>query len=541
MATLTTAPQPNQGAEAEAAALALPVDEVILLEDRAHVIRRGVVEVPAGTSRFVVAEVTPVLSDRTLCAALRRGDGEEVSGARVQDLRLRRRQVARLEARPEEAQRIARQRLEVSERAAQLKTRHARASERLEWLGSLAEGQLADAATDAAWGRSAPERWGAELAEIRRDEAAARGELLALAEELAELHEELQRLGRLAAAKADVREEVVAELVIEVVARAPGRFRLQVDYIVPGACWRPYHRAELVEPAASGEGGPTLAFACEGCVWQRTGEDWRDVQLVFSTERLSLGSEPPTLDSDVLRVTRRREVIEVELRDQEIQTAGLGGESRPAAELPGIDDGGEALELRASRRVDVRSDGRPHRAPLFAFASEAALDRVLLGELDPAVILKSAQVNRAKQPLLAGPVDLVRGGGFVGRTSILFIAAGERFELGWGPDAAVRALREVELLDEEKGMLSSWTATVHAITLRLSNLGAEPRRIKVSERVPISEIEKVKIELDRRKTTSGAAPDDNGILTWDVDLGAFERRRLELRYTLRRHGDVSGV
>ena len=491
--------------------------------------------------RFVVAEVSPVLSDRTLCASLRRRDGDEVSGARVQDVRLRRRKVERLEARPEESQRIARQRLEIGERASQLKIRYTRARERLDWLGRVAASQLEDAATDAAWGGCEPERWSSELAEIRADEEAARRELLVLAEELEDLKEELQRLGRLAAAKADVREEVVAELVIEVVARAPGRFQLQVDYIVPGACWRPYHRAELSEPAAAEEGGPTLAFACEGCVWQRTGEDWENVQLVFSTERLSLGSEPPTLDSDVLRITRRREVIEVELRDQEIQTAGLGGESRPAAELPGIDDGGEALELRASRRVDVRSDGRPHRAPLFAFTTEATLDRVLLAELDPAVILKSTQVNRATQPLLAGPVDLVRGGGFVGRTSILFIAPGERFELGWGPDAALRALREVDLTDEEKSMLSSWTATIHAVTLRLSNLGAEPRRIKVSERVPISEIEKVKIELDRRKTTDGAAPDDNGVITWDVDLGAFERRRLELRYTLRKHGDVSGI
>ena len=33
---------------------------------------------------------------------------------------------------------------------------------------------------------------------------------------------------------------------------------------------------------------------------------------------------------------------------------------------------------------------------------------------------------------LAGPVDLIRDGGFAGRTTLLYVAAGEGFALGWG-------------------------------------------------------------------------------------------------------------
>ncbi len=525
----------------------LPVDEVILLEDRAHVIRRALIEVPAGTTRLCVVGVAPVLSDRTLCAALRRPGAEsadeEVRGARVMDLRLHRRVVARVEDRPEQAAALERERFNLADRIAALEAQRSRARMQLGDLDRIAEAMLVDIGVDAGWGQVEGERWPRELAEIGADEATLRERILVLNEELGDLSQELERLLRRAAITADVREQITADLVIEVVARAPGRFALQVDYIVPGACWRPYHRAEWIATEGQESAESSLEFVSEGCVWQRTGEDWNNVQLVFSTERASLGSEPPELASDRLAIRRRREQVEVEVRDQEIQTAGLGAdrETRAATEVPGIDDGGETLALRALSRVDVPSDGQPHRARLFSFTTEAVLERVLIAELEAAVLLRSTQSNSGTHPLLAGPVDLIQGGGLVGRTSILYIAPGERFELGLGPDSALRAIREVERAKEERGMLSSWTSVVHTVSLRLSNLGDEVRRIKVLERVPVSEIEKVKIDFSRKKTSEGKSPDDQGIVSWQVELGPFERRRLQLCYTLRKHDDVRGL
>lgn len=528
-----------QAAATREAPAQCPVDEVILLEDRAHVIRRGLVEVPAGTTRLLVRDVAPVIADRTLCGALRRpggGTDDEVA-ARIQDLRIRRRTIARVDERPEERRALERTMIELGERKSQLETRRARVADELAETGLQAQQTLADVAVDASWGQIDAARWEAGLRELVDAEARLRGQLVALDEEIRELGKETERLGARLHQVATVRDEIAADLIVEIVARHPGRFALQIDYIVPGACWRPYHRAELVE----GE-GTSLRFECEGCVWQRSGEPWNNVQLVFSTDRPSLGTDPPRLASDVLALQRRSEVIEVETRDQEIQTTGLGGEPRKkASQVPGIDDGGEALVLRAARRADVPSDGQPHRVPLFEFTAAATAEHVLMAELAPAVILKSSQQNLAEHPILAGPVDLVRRGGFVGRTSILFIAPQERFALGWGPDGALRVLREVDRAQEESRMLSSWVSVVHTITLRLSNLGDEPRTIAVRERVPVSEIDKVKIEVDAAKTSERRAPDAEGMIRWDVTLGAYERRKIELCYTLRRHGDVTGI
>lgn len=66
---------------------------------------------------------------------------------------------------------------------------------------------------------------------------------------------------------------------------------------------------------------------------------------------------------------------------------------------------------------------------------------LLKGVIITQVVLKSEQSNTAQFPILAGPVDLLRVTELVGKTEIGFVAPGEKFALGWGPDAAMRVQR----------------------------------------------------------------------------------------------------
>ena len=322
------------------------------------------------------------------------------------------------------------------------------------------------------------------------------------------------------------------ELDLEV--EAEGEVEVEVEYVVPCACWRPYHTATL----SDGQ----VALRCDACVWQRTGEDWTEAELLFSTQRPSLGSRPPRLSTDELAVQHKPDSVVVETREQVIQTIGLGSSGGPAdARLPGVDDGGEVLCLRSAAPATVPSDGRPCRIELFSAESEAECTLVALPELAERAFAKSTQANRAEAPLLAGPVDLVRRGGLVGRTSIGFVAAGERFELGWGPEGEVRIQRDEEETEPEGGLLSGWLTEQHEVRLRIGNLGARQRRVRVTERVPVSEVEQVRIEVDAKATTGGQEPDEDGLIAWDVDLPPLGREELTLRWTLRRKKDVAGL
>ena len=522
--------------------LKAPVVEVTVLEDRAHVVRRGTVDLHGGMTRLRVQAVAPVLADKTLCASVVQvgQKSADVTRERINDIRVKRSCLVLGEDKPEQRRALEAE-LEQQMRALeQQRARHELLRSQQTSLDGVADVTVTDIGVDVSYGQSAAESWESALAQISGQEEVVRKQRLALEFDIAEQEQLISRLRTRMSATAQVSDAAAAEVIVEVWAAAAGHYTVQVDYIVPGACWRPYHRAQLVELVQGQE--PVLHFASEGCVWQNTGEDWTDVQFIFSTERPSLGMEPPQLVTEVLHAQRKSEVLVVEVREQEVQTTGLGvAPKQRSAELPGIDDGGEALKLRSTTKASVPGDGRPHRVPLMAFTSPTSIESVLMPELAEAVVLKSSHVNRSQLPILAGPVDLVRAGGFVGRSSLLFIAPGENFAIGWGPDGAVRVQRSVELTKEDRGVMSSWTSQAHVVKVKISNLSAQERMVHVTERVPVSEIEKLRIEVDASATSDKQKPDQNGFVHWRLELPAFGRKTVELRYVVRKHGDVVGI
>jgi uncharacterized protein (TIGR02231 family) len=510
--------------------LAAPVVEVTLLEDRAHVIRRGRADLPAGIVRVTVSDVSPILSDKTLTARL---DGP----AKVNDVRVVRYAKSLREQLPGEIQ-VLEEALEKARHEAEKSSGDLERIEgRLKGLDRLEALTLQETCVDAAWDRDARGPARDLLGRLDEQAATLQAESAALVLRVEQQNRVVADLERRLAQARSPSTRNGARLLADLDAGAGGPCEIQFDYIVPGACWRPWHTARLVTGAK-----PAVHFRSEGCVWQNTGEDWKGVTIHFSTQRPSLGTEPPVLESDVLLAQKKAAVVQVAAREQEIQTTGLGSEGGGEAdEMPGIDDGGDILTLRSTDPADVPSDGLPYRVAYGSFTAEAEAARVLLPELAPCAFFKTVQPNAGACPVLAGPVDLLRDGGFVGRTRAKYVAPGERFPIGWGPEGSLRVRRETDRDDEEAGVLSGWRTSHHRVTLRLSNIGAEALAVKVTERVPVSEIEQVEIRPDPKETTGGRTPDKDGFVTWDVQFSPYAQETLKLRYAVKKRKDVQGL
>jgi uncharacterized protein (TIGR02231 family) len=520
-----------------------PIVVVTLLEDRAHVVRRGLMNLKAGATRARIEDVAPVLSDKTLSVEL----VTHRESARVADAWVRRRRVVRLKDGLEgQASETARAKLEreldlLNGKLEREESERRLLDERAKRLDEIARHSFSDLASDVSWGRAIKPEWMERFAELREKERELRRRLVALNIELRDLSGDRERLReRIRALDNDNPSELeTAAIEIELQSEDEGDCEIRIDYVVPCACWRPYHTAQL-EP----ENGDKVLFSTDACVWQATGEDWVDAALVFSTERASLGSEPPELVSDRLALRPKSERVQVAERETKITSVVLGGtgvRSLEASELPGIDDGGEPQSLRAARKSSIPSDGRPYRVRLSTFETECEGELVAFPELLPTVQFKTVQSNAGPGPILAGPVDLIRRSGLCGRTSVSFHASGERFELGWGPDPELRVQRSDEQTKEKSRTLSSWFDRKHEIEIRLSNLGNSPKALRVTERVPVSEVDKVKIAFNSAETSEGVRPDENGFVSWSVSLPPNGQKSLALSYKLSKHHEVEGI
>jgi uncharacterized protein (TIGR02231 family) len=521
-------------------ALAAPVTAVTVLEDRASITRRGTFAARVGQQRIVIERVSPVLADKTLTATC--------AGARVLDARCERFVAPWREGEGESEPvrlRAERTRLENARDAASATSRTAR--DEAVAFAELAAASLGDLAVAATRGTASPGA-AAALGELDAIEAAALQRALDAELELEDVSAALDRLDdRLARAEAEAGEQA-ARLVIDLIADQPGDVTVTASYVVPGAAWRPYHRAQLARAAAR------LEWQTTACVWQATGEDWHDVELVCSLERPSLGVEPPELEDDELRTRRKPDTVVVEARDQEHETTGLGAAG--PAQVPGIDDGGLGLRLTASR-VTVRGDGRPHRIPVGGFETAVQLSQVAIPLRSPWVHLRARIINTGTMPLLAGPVDLIMASGYVGRAEVGFVAVGEKFYLGFGPEADVRVHRTETRERDEAGLLGGWNTQTVRVAVRLSNLGAERREIVVTERIPISEVEQVEVHAsapdayllgeddqpggEEITQVTARALDERGLVTWSVELPPLGRRAVTLEYRVKSQRGVAGL
>ncbi|HZI15614.1 MAG TPA: mucoidy inhibitor MuiA family protein, partial [Myxococcus sp.] len=339
--------------------LTLPVVKVTVLEDRALVERRGEVPLTAGAQRLVIEGLSPLAVDRSLQAKL--------SGGTVSQARLRR---ATRQPQPEA---LKERRTELDRRIAELEQEALRTSSDVDRL-TQRHALLASAHADvyraisegAGAGRARPDTWREQLDTVRRELDTAGDALRRARAEHQRVHQQLEEARRAYAQAGQAGEpalDVHAEL--EVGHPAGGAATLSLTYLVPCAAWRPAYRATL----ARTEAGEAVTLECEAVVWQRTEEEWKDVELAFSTARPTLGASPPRLMEDRLwlrdKTEREKQVVEVAIREEVIQTTGEGGAAKKEDGLPGMDDGGEPLTLAAQHRATVPSDGESHRVPLF--------------------------------------------------------------------------------------------------------------------------------------------------------------------------------
>lgn len=487
---------------------------VTFFEDRAEVQRRARVAVPAGVSRVRVAGVSVAVDDPSLVASVA-GDRARVVGARV---------VRRVRAEPAAGDDAAAAWERDQRDAARDHAVAAAAVERAEGAWQRVR------ALQAAWieavqrvpaggddPTAAAARWRAawDALDARATAALDARRDAGMAADAAQLALDRATLRRAEGRLVEPRHEAVVEVQVE--AREAHDCEVTLVYRTPCALWRPEHLARLVRRE---DGSHELVIRSWATAWQATGEDWSRVPCRFSTARPARSAAAPRLTDDVLAARRKsdaeRRLVTVEARDRALSLAGVAG-ARAVDAMPGVDDGGEPQCFEAKAPTTVPSDGAPVRVELFEARMPCEVERVALPERAAAVHLRATATLAGPAPLLAGPVMVAREAEVVGRGRLGYVGRGEPFELGFGVDDGLRVRRHVEDKRESSAVLGA-QKIIRTVTVYVSNLGGESRRLTVTERVPVSELKDVEVTV----VSAGGARHDakDGFLRWEVELTA---------------------
>ncbi len=371
---------------------------------------------------------------------------------------------------------------------------------------------------------------GSESLAAQEAAVAARADLWPAEDALAEAQEARAR-AEAALAALPARDSDYVALVVAVEAAAPGEQVVTVTHYISGAWWRPTYELNLTRA-----GGDALTLDRSMLVTQYTGEDWTGVALTLSTARPADQAAPSSLWPELRSIGPEAEEM---ARMEDGMAAGMAPEAEPVAApapaivaSPGME--GDTVVYTYARKVDVASGVEDLRLPLDRIELAPVVYAAAVPRWDRTAFVMAEVVNTSGEPLLPGDAALLRDGVLVGGMQLGLVPAGAETEIAFGALETVQLSREMPLRDSgQSGVFTTSNESSEEAVLVIENLGPEAWPVRVLDQVPYSEQEDLEVVWSAVPEPAEVDVDgQRGILAWEFDLAAGERREITLSHAL---------
>ncbi len=544
------------------------IHEVIVFTDRAQVTRRADQTLQKGVQRLVFQDLPAALLPESLRAS---GQGVKILGININTKSL-------AESRAAERQRLVEEIGTLTSRLKELTDNQITLEESLIDLENLSAGlatnpallqkkaSQADTAENAEVAPNGTQKSAlpaALLDELRERRKTIREELrkltpqeAALTQQLTQRQTELKTLGDLAEAEG-------YEVTVDVGVEKQGRVILDLSYIINGASWRPVYDARYLKEKSQ------LEISYGAMVKQRTGEDWKDVNLVLSTARPHLGGRPRELQPFYLRSaldTQRavgpepnRTVPEIDttargdgsaLQSLSIQPTSTesdagGGLIGIGSETPGLTETPEASFSTALQTEGVEATyavqhpctvlngGAEEKAAIVDLTFDVIPEHQCIPSQAPFAYLQAVTKNTSDYVLIGGRTNVFFGSDYLSPTTIDTTLPGDDLEIYLGPDPRVEVTRElVSRTLDNSGFIAQAGEVSCEYQIEIINRSEDDLRINVHDRIPVTTESEIHVR-DFRSTPNAIRDENTGMLTWAINLNANSTQTIKFSYSVR--------
>lgn len=197
----------------------------------------------------------------------------------------------------------------------------------------------------------------------------------------------------------------------------------------------------------------------------------------------NFGESAKLLDKSLNDVATEMQVLDLIAATK----SGIVREPAPAAQE------GLSVTYQVSARTSLPSRADRQYIQIASLPMKGEFYKVATPVLTSYVYDEASLANESRLVLLAGPVTTYVGGEFVGQSALPTVAAGERFTIGFGIDASLRASRE--LIDKKESTQGGNRIVEFTYRLAVENFGDQPKAIRVLDRIPVARGNELKVTL----------------------------------------------
>ncbi len=325
------------------------------------------------------------------------------------------------------------------------------------------------------------------------------------------------------------------EVAVSISAKNSGTFDLELSYIVYDAGWIPNYniRVEKINTPAQ------LNYIAN--VYQNSGFDWNDVNIVLSTRNPNRSNTKPELypwyldflQSITVREAKAGSMMKAVTMDNVMAVAAPQTESM--ADYFQAVETQLAVEFTPSLKYSIPSDNKQHSVAIKDYTVKANYEYYAVPKLDGNAFLVAQLTDWSNYNLLPGEVNIYFENSFVGKTYINPETTKDTLVVSLGRDENITVSREQQKDFTEDKFLSGDIERIFAYEIKVKNNKKGAIKLTVEEQIPISQQEDIVVKMI--DPSGGMFNQETGGLKWNLNLEAGKSVAKKLVFSVRHPKD----
>ncbi len=336
---------------------------------------------------------------------------------------------------------------------------------------------------------------------------------------------------------------------------------IDLKYVVSNCGWQ----ANYDLAAADVKGKINLKYKAK--VYNNTGNDWDDINIVLSTSDPNLTASAPILkpwylnynslnnQSDFSKgneyvVPQRNEYkkyyqnasapqINNNLNgigflngaNQEDFWNGQNLNLNPTMTFTTIEVSELSTEFEIEKKYTIPSDSKPYLVEVTDNELDATFSHKSVPKLDKDAFLLANIVGWEKLDLVPGPTNVYFADTYVGQSYINTRNVGDTLRLSFGRDNRILITRKQLEEFSDKKVIGSNRKDTYVYEIKLKNNREIPVSIDLFDQIPISQDSDISVTAD--EISEGVYNETTGKIVWDVNLQPGEVKSYKIGFTIK--------
>jgi uncharacterized protein (TIGR02231 family) len=322
------------------------------------------------------------------------------------------------------------------------------------------------------------------------------------------------------------------QIVVTVSSKAATTAEFNFQYMIYNAGWNPAYDIrvnKLNEPAS-------LDYRAN--VFQNSGLDWNDINVVLSTRNPVQNNNKPELYPWYLDFARpvlykgQGEMMRgVVAPPVAMEAARITSDAENMADYMDVNQTQLAVEFVPAIKYSIPSDNKPHIVALQNYSVPATYEYYAAPKLDNNAFLIANLTKWNDYNLMPGNANIYFENSFIGQSFINPEISKDTLTISLGRDQGIVIDRNIIKDFSEDKFLSSDVERTFAFNIVVKNNKNIPIKISVEEQLPISKNED--IEVKAIDISGGVYNKENGKVKWEVNVEPTKSVAKKFVYSVR--------